>query len=155
LTTAVNDTKTAYTDAAARPNADAARKNVGGSDISGEILTPGVYTFDVPIHFSADIAFRGGVVDVFTLQTTGNLLQAEGTKVTLLGGAQAKNILWQIAGQVSVGPGSQLQGVLWVKKDDLFETGSSYNGRVLAQTARIGVGRAWGYQEVDERIRDS
>jgi hypothetical protein len=68
--------ETAYTDAAGRPNMDAARKNVGGGDISGEILTPCVYTFDVPIHFSADIAFKGSIDGVFILQTTGNLLQA-------------------------------------------------------------------------------
>jgi hypothetical protein len=55
-------------------------------------LTPGVYTFDVPIHFSADIAFKGGEDDIFIIQTTQSLLQAAMTKVTLLGGAQAKNI---------------------------------------------------------------
>jgi hypothetical protein len=135
LTTAVGDMETAYNDAAGRPNLDASRKNVGAGDISGEVLTPGVYTFDVAISFSADIAFRGGVDDVFILQTTGNLLQAEGTKVTLVGGAQAKNIFWQIAGQVSVGAGSEMQGVLLVKTDVVFVTGSFLNGRVLAQTA--------------------
>jgi hypothetical protein len=135
LTTAVSDMETAYTDAAGRPNEDDERKNLGGGDISGEVLTPGVYTFDTDVSFSADIAFRGSVNDVFIIQTTGNLLQAEGTKVTLVGGAQAKNIFWQIAGQVSVGAGSEMQGVLLVKTDVVFVTGSFLNGRVLAQTA--------------------
>jgi hypothetical protein len=52
-----------------------------------------------------------------------------------LGGAQAKNIFWQVAGTASVGAGAQLQGVLLVKTDALFVTGSYLNGRVLAQTA--------------------
>jgi hypothetical protein len=135
LTNAVNDMMTAYTDAAGRPNDDDDRKNVGGGDISGEILTPGVYTFDVKIRFSSDIAFQGGPDDVFIVQTTQNFWQGEGTKVNLFGGAQAKNVFWQIAGNVSVGQDAELQGVLLVKTDVVFVTGSSLNGRVLAQTA--------------------
>jgi hypothetical protein len=135
LTAAVGDMETAYTDAAGRPNYDDTRTNLGGGDISGEVLTPGVYTFDVDISFSADIAFRGSIDDIFIIQTTGKLLQGAGTKVNLLGGAQAKNIFWQIAGNASVGADSELQGVLLVKTDVVFVTGSSLNGRVLAQTA--------------------
>jgi hypothetical protein len=135
LTTAVGDMETAYDDAAGRPNGNTKRTNLGGGDISGEVLTPGVYTFDVDVSFSADIAFRGSFNDVFIIQTTQNFSQGEGTKVNLLGGAQAKNIFWQIAGTASVGADSELEGVLLVKTDVVFVTGSSLNGRVLAQTA--------------------
>jgi hypothetical protein len=55
--------------------------------------------------------------------------------VTLMGGVQAKNIFWQIAGAASVGAAAQLQGVILVKTDVVFVTGSYLNGRVLAQTA--------------------
>jgi hypothetical protein len=133
--TALSDMEIAYNDAAGRPNEDSERTNLGAGDISGEILTPGVYSFNVNIHFRADIAFKGGENDVFIMQTTQSLLQAAMTKVTLLGGAQAKNIFWQVAGTASVGAGAQLQGVLLVKTDVLFVTGSYLNGRVLAQTA--------------------
>jgi hypothetical protein len=98
-------------------------------------LTPGVFTFDVDIMFSMDIAFEGDENDVFIMQANQSLVQAAGTKVTLLGGAQAKNFFWQIAGQLSVGASSQLQGILLVKKDVLCVTGSYLNGRVMAQTA--------------------
>jgi hypothetical protein len=81
LTTAVSDMETAYTDAAGRPNEDPSRKNLNGGDISGEILTPGVYTFDVVVRFYADIAFRGGPNDVFIIQTTQNFEQGTQTKV--------------------------------------------------------------------------
>jgi hypothetical protein len=135
LSTAVGDMETAYTDASQRPNPDPSRTNLGDGDISGEVLTPGVYTFDVGISFSADIKFVGGPNDVFILQTTGNLLQADGTHVILEGGAKAYNIFWQVAGQVTVGVGSVMKGVLLVKTDVLFMTSSSLDGRVLAQTA--------------------
>jgi hypothetical protein len=135
LTTAVGDMGIAYTDASQRPNADPDRTNLGNGDISGEILTPGVYTFDVGISFSADIQFSGGPDDVFIIQTTGNLLQADGTHVILAGGAMAYNIFWQVAGQVTVGVGAVMKGVLLVKTDVLMMTGSSLDGRILAQTA--------------------
>jgi hypothetical protein len=135
LTAAVSDMETAYNDAAGRPNRVRGRTNLGAGDISGEILTPGVYTFDENIMFNTDITFQGGENDVFIVQGNKSLVQAAGTNVKLEGGAQAKNIFWQIAGQVSVGASSQLQGILLVKEDVLFETGSYLNGRVLSQTA--------------------
>jgi hypothetical protein len=139
LTAAVSDMMTAYNDAAGRPNGDLARTNIGALDIagdlSGEILTPGVYTFTVPIKFYADIIFKGDENDVFIIQTTSSLLQAAGTKVRLEGGVQAKNIFWQVATSVSVGAGAQMQGALLAKTHVVFMTGSSLIGRVLSQTA--------------------
>ena len=69
------------------------------------------------------------------LKTTGNLLQAAGTKVFLQGSARAENIFWQVAGNVEVGAGTELVGILLVFTDVTFITGSSLNGRILAQTA--------------------
>jgi hypothetical protein len=135
LTTAVSDMETAYTDAAGRPNTDAKKVNPGDGEIGSQTLTPGVYTFDKEISIGLDMTFSGTSTDVFIIQTTGNLLQAANTKVILEGGAQAKNIFWQIAGQVTVGAGAHLQGVLLVKTAVTFNTGSSLDGRVLAQTA--------------------
>jgi hypothetical protein len=62
-------------------------------------------------------------------------MQVAWIKVILMGGVQAKNIFWQVAGIASVGAGGQMQGVLLVKKDVVFVTGSYLNGRVLTQTA--------------------
>jgi hypothetical protein len=135
LTTAVGFMETAYTNAAGRPNDDAARINLGGGAIGGLVLTPGVYTFGVDISISLDVTFFGTDTDIFILQTTGSLLQAANTKVTLTGGALAKNIFWQVASLVDVGAGAHLEGVLLVKTAVTFKTGSSLLGRVLAQTA--------------------
>jgi hypothetical protein len=135
LTTAVGDMETAYTDAAGRPNTDGARINLGGGKLADVTLTPGVYTFDTDVNLNGDITFAGSADDIFIIQTTGNLLQAAGYSVILSEGALAKNIFWQVAGQVTVGAGSHMDGVLLVKTAVTFVTGSSLNGRVLAQTA--------------------
>jgi hypothetical protein len=73
--------------------------------------------------------------DIFILQTTGSVVQAANTQVILLDGVLAKNIFWQVAGQVNVGAGAHLEGVLLVKTAAVFETGASLNGRIFAQTA--------------------
>jgi hypothetical protein len=137
LTTAVSDMETAYAYAAGLPNDDAARINLGGGAIGSQTLTTGVYTFGKDISFSSDVTFdaAGDPNAVFILQTTGNLMQAASTDVILKNGALAKNIFWQVAGHVQVGAGSLLQGVVLVKTNALFMTGSSLNGRVFAQTA--------------------
>eukprot|EP00445_Apocalathium_hangoei_P092789 CAMPEP_0204245654 /NCGR_PEP_ID=MMETSP0361-20130328/97739_1 /ASSEMBLY_ACC=CAM_ASM_000343 /TAXON_ID=268821 /ORGANISM="Scrippsiella Hangoei, Strain SHTV-5" /LENGTH=699 /DNA_ID=CAMNT_0051218859 /DNA_START=53 /DNA_END=2153 /DNA_ORIENTATION=+ len=132
LTTAVSDMERAYTDAAGRANTKG--HNLGGGNIGGLTLTTGVYTFTTAILINTDVTFSGGADDVFILQTTGKLTQAASTKVILVGGAQAKNIFWQLADTVSVGASAVMQGILLAKTNVVFVTSSSLTGRVLAQT---------------------
>jgi hypothetical protein len=144
LTTAVGAMETAYTDAAGRLNADGARINLGngilgGLDDDGVIennsLTPGVYTFNTgDVTIAGDISFIGNADDIFIIQITGDLQEIDGVTVHLANGALAKNIFWQVAGKVLVGAGAHMEGILLVKTNILFETESSMNGRVLAQT---------------------
>jgi hypothetical protein len=144
LSTAVSEMEAAYTDAAGRPNADADRKNIGEGVLGGDFggpdapLTPGVYTFGSGVTIGGDITFEGTGIDtedVFIIQITGKLIQTANIDVTLSNGALAKNIFWQVADEVLVGKGAHLQGILLAQTSVLFETGSSLNGRVLAQTA--------------------
>jgi hypothetical protein len=148
LTTAVSDMELAYTDAAGRPNPVAARNNLNGGILGGKVggegakLTPGVYTFGSGVTINSTIYFEGtgtapgqGDTDVFIIQITENLLQVANTKVLLSNGALAKNIIWQVSGNVKVGLGAHMEGILLVKTEILFETKSSLSGRVLAQKA--------------------
>jgi hypothetical protein len=143
LTTAVGDMETAYTDAAGRPNEDASRTNLGGGILGGVFggqtapLTAGVYTFGSDVIIADTIYFDGNADpnSVFIIQMTGNLVQYANTDVILVNGAAAKNTFWQIAGNVEVGAGAHLEGILLVKTELTFITGSSLTGRVLTQTA--------------------
>jgi hypothetical protein len=139
LTVAVGDMEIAYADAAGRANNNATRINVGQGAIGGLTLTPGVYTFQtgVSIGTGTKVTFDadGDSDAVFIIQMTGNLWQAAGTGVTLAGGAQAKNIFWQVAGNVLVSANANLAGVLLVKTGVAFMTESFLDGRILAQTA--------------------
>jgi hypothetical protein len=131
MTAAVLAMETAYNDAAARPTTDSSMN----SNIGGKTLTPGVYTFTVDVSIASDLTFEGGPDDVFVIQTTGDVTQAANTQVILTGGAQAKNIFWQVAGIVVIDAGASMQGILLVKTKVDFITGSSLVGSALAQTA--------------------
>jgi hypothetical protein len=145
MTTAVSDMETAYTDAGARPTTTVtvdspAYGNLEGGLIGGQTLTTGVYTFETDISITSNVIFdaTGSAspdTDRFILQTTGNVIIANGASVTLAGGALASNIVWQVAGFVELGANTHMEGILLVKTQANFQAGSSLNGRVLSQTA--------------------
>jgi hypothetical protein len=139
LTAAVGAMGLAYTDAAGRPGVTAKTNLAGGhiGTIEGakeNPFTAGVYTFGVDIIIDADLYFSGNSDSVFIIRTAGALKQLAGTKV-ILGDVNPENIFWQMAGNLVVEEGAEMAGILLVKTDALFKTGSSLKGRVLAQTA--------------------
>jgi hypothetical protein len=135
LTISILAMQAAYTNAASRTNFDETRKNVGNGNIGGQVLTPGVYTFDRAIVITSDVTFKGDENSVFIVQSTGVLSSAVGAKVLLEGGAQAKNIIWQIAGNCAFEVDSQIQGIILTKTYAAFKAGATLTGSVMAQTA--------------------
>lgn len=133
LTTAISNMQTAYTDAAGRNTPDFV--NLGAGNIGGKTLTPGLYKFTSSVVIPTDIALEGGPDDVWIIQVSGNLDMSSAVRVTLSGGAQAKNIFWQVAGAVTFGTTSHFEGNVLGQTAIHLRTGASINGRLLAQTA--------------------
>lgn len=133
LTTAISNMETAYTNAAGRTNPDFTE--LGAGNISGMTLTPGLYKWGTSVLVTADIYLDGKPDDVWIFQIAGDLKVSSGVKFTLLGGAQARNIFWQIAGLANFGTTSHIEGTILSKTMIAMQTGASINGRLLAQTA--------------------
>ena len=133
LTSAVSDMQTAYTDAAGRINPDFL--NLGAGTIGGKILTPGLYKWTSSVNIPTDIEISGGPNDVWIFQVAGTLDMSSAVRVTLSGGAQAKNIYWQVAGAVTFGTTSHFEGIILGQTGINLQTGATINGRLLAQTA--------------------
>lgn len=133
LTTAVGDMQTAYTDAAGRSNPDFL--NLGAGSIGGKTLTPGLYTWTSDLLIPTDITISGSPTDVWIFQVAGNLDMSNAVRITLAGGAQAKNIFWQTAGAVTLGTTSHFEGIILSQTGINLKTGASINGRMMAQTA--------------------
>lgn len=133
LTTAVNNMVTAYNDAAARPFPDFLELSTG--NLGGKTLVPGLYKWTTSVTMPADVTISGGAADVWIFQISGNLSMSPAVHITLAGGALAKNIFWQVAGQVTLGTTSHFEGVILSMTGINLQTGASMNGRALAQTA--------------------
>ena len=132
LTTAVSNMESAYTDAAGRPTPDFLE--LGTGNIGGQTLAPGLYKWTSTITIPTDVTLSGGANDVWIFQTTGDLTLSAARRITLSGGALAKNVFWQVAGRTTLGAGAHFEGVLLCKTDVTLQTGATMNGRILSQT---------------------
>ncbi|MFH1634653.1 MAG: ice-binding family protein [Chloroflexota bacterium] len=132
LTTAIRDMETAYTDAAGR---SPGTTELGDGDISGLTLAPGVYKWGTGVSINDDVTLDGNTDAVFIFQIAGTFTQAANTSIILTGGAQAKNIFWQVAETVAIRAGAHFEGIVLAKTNVAMVTGASVNGRLLAQTA--------------------
>lgn len=132
LTTAVSDMETAYTDAAGRA---ADYTELYSGDISGRTLTAGAYKWGTGVLINSDVTLSGSADDVWIFQIGEGITQANGTKIILTGGAQAKNVFWQTAETVSIGTDAHAEGIILCMTNITLGTNSSINGRLFAQTA--------------------
>ena len=133
LTTAVLDMQTAYTDAAGRTLPDFTE--LGAGNIQGLNLVPGLYKWGTGVSIPSAVTLTGGANDVWIFQVGGNLVVGNGAIVTLAGGAQAKNVFWQVSGQANLGTTADFKGIILSATLISMNTGSTVLGRALAQTA--------------------
>lgn len=133
LTTAVADMQTAYTNAAGRTLPDFIE--LGGGNISGMTLAPGLYKWGTGVEVTSGVTLNGGANDVWIFQIAQNLVMGNGAMVTLTGGAQAKNVFWQVGGAATLGTTVNFKGIILSSTLISMNTGTIMTGRALAQTA--------------------
>ena len=133
LTTAVGDMQTAYTDAAGRTLPDATE--LGAGNIDGKTILPGLYKWSSSVLIPTRVTLKGGPNDVWIFQIAGDLIVGNGAVVTLSGGALAKNVFWQVAGQTTLGTTANFKGIVLCQTLIAMNSGAVINGRALAQTA--------------------
>jgi len=135
MTTVISDMQTAYVDAAGRAIPDYTELYAG--DISGRTLAPGLYKWGSGVLINSDVTLAGAANDTWIFQISQNLTMGPGAAVILSGGAQAKNITWQVGGGVGVtlNTTSHLEGTVLATKAINLITGATVNGRLFAQSA--------------------
>jgi hypothetical protein len=132
MTAAVSDMELAFTDAAGRaPDVT----ELGAGDIGGMTLSPGVYQWGTGLLIPTSITLKGDTSGVWVFQIAEDLTVSSATEVVLAGGALAKNVFWQVSGQVSLGTTAHFEGIVLCQTAVTLGTGASVNGRLLAQTA--------------------
>jgi hypothetical protein len=133
LTVAIGDLQTAYTNAAGRTLPDFT--GLGAGEIGGLTLAPGLYKWGTAVTISTDVTLSGSSIDVWIFQVAQDVRISSGRTVTLSGGAQSKNIFWQVAGKVTLGTTAAFKGVILCQTQIIVNTGAKLNGRAFAQTA--------------------
>ena len=135
LTTAINDMQTAYTteNGLITP---APFVNLYAGDVSGKILPPGLYKWSTGLLISnAGVTLAGGPNDTWVFQISQDLTVNNGAIITLTGGAQAKNIVWVVAGQATLGSNVNFSGIILSKTLISLNTGTTVTGQLFAQSA--------------------
>lgn len=134
LTTATGDTGTAFGEADAKIPTTT---NLGGGNLTGLDLAPGVYnwTTGVSVDTAGAVTLTGSATDVWVFQISGDITMNPGSTVTLAGGALPQNIFWRTAGVAALDTTAHMAGIVLSGSAITLATGASVNGRLYATTA--------------------
>lgn len=105
------------------------------ADLGGQNLTPGVYFQAGTMNLSAPglTLDAGGNPDaVWIFQAGSDLVVGPGASVTLINGAQACNVFWQVASSASIDDGATLIGTVMARTSITLASAAAVEGRVLA-----------------------
>ena len=116
-----------------------------GADLSGQTLVPGVYQSPSGAYgISGVLTLHGGPNDVWVFQMASSLTVANGCQIILTGGAQARNIFWQVGSSATLGTTSVFKGTIMAYASITMNTGSTLDGRALAQVGAVTFDGAGG-----------
>jgi len=139
LTQAKTDLTTAFTDAANRtPFTTLAG---GDNQLGSQVLTDGVYTFSgaTSANLSGTLTLdgQGNANAVFIFKASSTLVTASSSVVSLINGAQACNVFWEVPTSATLGTGSTFIGTVMADQAITDNGGSTITGRFLASSAAV------------------
>jgi len=108
--------------------------------MSGLTFTPGLYKTSSTVMLSAGnvtLDAQGNANAVFIFQIGSTLTTLGSTQVVLAGGAQSKNIFWQVGSSATLGTNSIFEGVIMSLQSITLDTGATLHGRALARNGAV------------------
>jgi hypothetical protein len=129
------DLNAAYS--AASPAALPGGGNVGAT--LGTLTLPGgVYQSPSGAYdINGDLTLNGGPNDVWVFQMASTLTVEVGGRVLLTGGAQARNVFWQVGSSATMNSSSVFVGTVMVYASITMNSSSTLEGRALAQNGAV------------------
>jgi hypothetical protein len=127
------DLTIAFNDAAGRASTGAVT-----ADLGGQTLVPGVYTGGA-LALTGDLTLdgQGDANAVFVLQAASTLVTASASRVTLVNGAAACRVFWQVGSSATIGTSSSFAGTVLALTSITAQTNASINGRLLARNGAV------------------
>jgi len=139
LTVAKSDLTLAYKEAAERtPVPTGSFLNPGAANLGGLNLIPGLYKFTSSALITGDdVTLTGGPNDVWIFQIASELQVGSMVHVILAGGAQARNIFWQVGTSATIGTFAVFKGTILADQSVTMNTSSTMEGRAFAFEAGV------------------
>lgn len=131
---AQSDLTIAYDNAAGRaPTASKA------GDLVGQTLPGGVYKSTGPLALSGTLTLDGqhNPDSVFIFQIASTLITASASRVSLVNGAQACHVFWQVGSSATLGTHSSFTGTILALTSITVTTGTVIHGRALARNGAV------------------
>lgn len=131
---AKSDLTTAYNDAAGRTPV----VSVSG-DLGGRKLTSGVYkaTSSLGLTGAVTLDAKGDPDAVFIFQVGSALTTATDSSVSLVNGAQACNVYWQVGSSATLGTRTAFKGTIMALTSISLNDGVAVQGRLLARNGAV------------------
>ena len=131
---AQSDVTTAYNDAAGRTPVV-----TESSDLSGQTLAPGVYQAASALSLNGTVTLNAGGDQsaVFIFQAGSTLITGSSSSVSLIGGAQACNVFWQVGSSATLGTTTSFVGTILALTSASLDTGATLEGRVFASNGAV------------------
>lgn len=126
---------TAFNDAAGRSTGTEVSGNIGG-----RTLSPGVYSSTSSLEISSgDLTLdgKGDPEGLFVFRIPSAFTVTSGRKVTLINGARAANVFWQVGSSATLGTTSDVSGTIMAMESISMSTGATLHGRALARNGAV------------------
>lgn len=139
LTAAKGDLTLAYNEARdMTPVPTGTFLNPGAGNLAGLNLIPGLYKFtSTALITGDDVTLTGGPNDVWIFQIASDLQVGSMVHVILAGGAQARNVYWQVGTSATIGTFAVFKGTILADQSITMLTNSTMDGRALAFEAGV------------------
>lgn len=133
--TAQTDLTAAYNDLAGR----ARNATMTVSEMGGRTFHAGVYFWSTSAQVTGAVTLdaQGDPNAVFVFQIGSTLTTASNAKVTLVNGADAANVFWQIGSSATLGTGTAFKGNIVALASITLNNGTTLAGRALARNGAV------------------
>jgi ice-binding like protein len=126
---------TSYNDLAGR----ARNATMTGINLGGRTFRTGVFFWSTSAQLTGAMTLdaQGDANAVFIFQIGSTLTTASNASVTLINGADAKNVFWQVGSSATLGTGTTFKGNIEAQASITLNSGVNLQGRALARTAAV------------------
>ncbi|MBN1584999.1 DUF3494 domain-containing protein [Candidatus Uhrbacteria bacterium] len=132
---AQDDLTLAYNEAAGQTPVSTVSAELGGTTKTAGVYDSEDGTFEMTGTLTLDA--QGDPNAVFIFKTDSTLLTAGSSNVSLVNGAQACNVFWQVGSSATLGENSVFKGNILALTSATLTTGANVEGRVLARNGAV------------------